>query len=158
MNYLGKCQKLYDDKLKAQFGNPVGCQEAELMLFELKHDLQVPKSYRQYLLWMGEDIFGPFQGSDWFFKDINSNTECLDELLIENGQVIQHAGKPLCFFSHQGYMSAWFYFPSKSEDPPCFFYSEADERDFIVEYETFSDFLFKELSGIVSAIHNRGFR
>lgn len=149
IDYLKECRELYTEKLERKYGVPDGCSQAEVTQYERLKDLVFPTSYKQFLLWMGKDFDGVFKGSEWFLRDVYENTQCLDEFLQGNNLVIEHKGRPICFFSHQGYMSAWFYLTTDLGDPACYFFSEADKNNSLVKYDTFSDFLQEELNGVI---------
>ena len=103
---LAECRYFYELHLKSKFGEPVGCSKDEILDFESKNEVELPFSYKQYLLWMGNDHEGVFRGSEWFFNRVLKNTEYLPEFLCENNVSCLNKGNALCFFSHQGYMSA----------------------------------------------------
>lgn len=149
IDYLKQSRTFYKEKFLTDFGQPVGCSEVELSVYENCHGLVFPSAYRQFLLWMGNDLRGILRGSDWFLKNIQENTECLSEFLTDNSVAIDFAKHPLCFFMHQGYMAAWFYLDQGEDDPACFFFSEATEERAIVRYKYFSDFLFREIGSQV---------
>jgi len=100
-------------------GTPVGASEAEVRKLERELQLRLPQSYRDYLLWMGKDQNGILRGSDWFIYSVSSNKEVLVDMLEEDGIEYSVKQSHVVFFSHQGYMPAWFDADSASEDPPC---------------------------------------
>ena len=149
MDYIKQCRELYDDKFKRIFGEPAGNTPNDITNFEEYNAFKLPESYKQFLLWMGNDLKGVFQGSEWFLKNVEENTKYLDDFLYENEISLEHCGKPICFFSHQGYMSAWFYLPADQPDPKCYFFSEVNKEKTVIVYESFSSFLLHELNGVV---------
>ena len=144
-DYLSECRVLYDQKLSANFGIPVGVPEPEM-------GLTFPASYRQFLLWMGNDKNGALKGSAWFVDDLIDNQKFLDEFLNENEVSGVFNGPKLCFFSHQGYMAAWFSVFAPEADPICQFYSEARTTSVASSTESLSRFIYKELSGVVEVL------
>jgi hypothetical protein len=146
LDYLGDCRTFYEHKLKASFGMPLGCSEKDIAGYELSEGVRLPKAYRQFLTWMGKDYSGVFKGSEWFLKDVKENTMCLPELLEDNGVSEQLSGKPLCFFSHQGYISAWFDVSVSEDDPMCFLFSESSSDNQIERVGRFSQFLLGQLN------------
>ena len=152
VDYLIECKELFERKLRVKFGEPVGLTEAALLVLEERLEVSFPAAYRQYLLWMGMDKNGVLRGSEWFADDLSDNQDFLTELLAENEVTGASTGKKVCFFSHQGYMAAWFLADASELDPFCEFYSEADAHPSVKKVGRFSDFLLKELSGIVENI------
>lgn len=146
IDYMEKCRTLYDQNFKKKYGVPIGCSEIEIIKYEEAHEVIFPKSYKHFLLWMGKDYKGIFRGSEWFLKDIFVNTQYLDSFLSVNNIKVSHPSKPICFFSHQGYMSAWFYSDLNFDDPPCYFFSEGAQDNIIMKYDSFTDFLMVELA------------
>jgi hypothetical protein len=146
--FIGEAKSLYERVLKSRYGEPAGCTPAEIAGVERHFGHAFPAAYRQYLLWMGKDEHGIFGGSGWFLADIIKNTSNLDELLQENGIAFEHPGKPLCFFSHQGYMASWFYLPAASDDPECFLFGEGRQAGQIEHIKTFSEFLLTDMTGL----------
>jgi len=73
------------------------------------------------------------------------NTASLRDLLLENGLSVEITFEPFCFFMHQGYMATWFDLISTSEDPECFFFSEAHETGLIKRPIKFTAFLKRDL-------------
>lgn len=147
IDYIFECRKFYDKNFKQRFGHPIGCSQREIELFQAKNDVDLPASYKQFLLWMGGDLNGIFKGSEWFLCNVEENNMYLDELLRENEIGIDHQEEVFCFFSHQGYMSAWFSLTSNKEDPECYFFSEANKESSIICYNHFSAFLLAEMQG-----------
>ena len=152
-NYIEHCQSLYFLNFSKLFHAPRGANIKEITQVEENLHCIFPDSYKQFLLWMGNDTRGIFQGSEWFLQDVEDNTNDLSEFLEENSISIKHSGSPLCFFSHQGYMSAWFYLPSHDADPEVYFYSETFHEKIIKKYSNFSSFLLEELKGKIP-LHN----
>lgn len=150
-DYLLECRNFYNKYLLSEFGQPEGSQEEKISFFEGKYMLRLPKAYRQYLLWMGNDIAGVFRGSEWFLKDLVDNNQFLPEFLDENKVPYNKKKNPICFFSHQGYMAAWFYL-NESDNPDCYFYSEVNSNSIAELDGRFSDFLLKELHDAVKSM------
>ncbi len=146
---IGNAKNIYAAHLAEEFGPPNGSSEESIAACEEAFGYTFPKALREYLLWMGNDTDGVFRGSEWFCNDIISNTKNLPYLLQDNNVIFEHPGKPLCFFSHQGYMKAWFYLPCEEDDPQCYFYSEGGPAPHVKSVGKFSDFLVQELMGPV---------
>ncbi len=148
IDYLKNCRAFYSKELEKRYGIPVGASESSVTELQQKLDFELPESYRQFLLWMGNDRNGALRGSEWFCDDIVPNGEFLDEFLIENN-VHLRSTKRVCFFVHQGYMAAWFD-DEGTPDPKCSFLSESN-CDLVRDAGPFSSFLLKELQGVAAA-------
>jgi hypothetical protein len=107
---------------------------------------------------MGKDYEGVFVGSDWFVTSAIDNTKYLPELLAANKVRFQLPEHFLAFFSHQGYMVAWFKLPKEGEDPQVYFYNEGEEMDSPVLEGKFTDFLLKDMKGMASDLMSQTHR
>lgn len=145
-NYLSKCKELYKKEIASKYGAPIGCSFEEISDIEQKINYTFPDSYREFLLWMGNDKNGVLRGSDWFLDDVIDNTDCLEELIEDNGLSLINPDNLICFFMHQGYMVGWFYKAPVADDPDCYFFSEGAEPNTIQKIGKFSEFLLKELN------------
>lgn len=151
VDYLKECRDFYARVLQPCFGAPLGASETAVSELQQKLGFTLPESYRQFLLWMGEDKQGPLRGSEWFVDDILPNGEFLDEFLLDNGVAETNPVERICFFVHQGYMAAWFA-GGDAEDPLCHLYSESYPEPVVSSAGAFSSFLLKELRGAAEAI------
>jgi len=152
IDFLCRSRDLFDKRLSARFGQPTGASECEISELEKALGFRLPQAYRQYLFWMGKDKFGALKGSEWFIDDVQDNEVFLEEFLYENSVKNVNAGKKVCFFSHQGYMAAWFLADDAECDPKCQFYSEFSSDIVSIDEGTFSQFLLKELRGVAKAL------
>jgi len=150
-NYCEECQHYYLGNLVAKFGEPVGATETQIRKFEADRQIKLPKAYRQFLRWMGDDRHGVFKGSEWFLSDIDLNNELLPELLHENSVAVDLSDQYICFFSHQGYMAAWFFLSDNLENPICYFFSETVGGDASVSTCHFDEFVLSELQHAVAS-------
>ena len=144
---LEECRRVYDERHASRHGNPKGASRRDVAALERSIGTTLPESYREFLLWMGDDEQGVFAGSEWFIGDIEGNYETLRDLMEDNGLPPPARGETLAFFSHQGYIAGWFHLPCESDDPTCFYFNEATASEGIVEYESFSAFLLTDLGG-----------
>ena len=145
------CKKFYSSNLLYAFGEPNGSPSIEIEKLEKELERPFPEAYRQFLLWMGDDVFGPLRGSEWFLKDLRDNNEYLPDLLEDNAISFDSSKKYLCFFSHQGYMAGWFHLDNPSPDPDCLFFSEGNAGNTVANAGRFTDFLYKELEAVHKA-------
>ncbi len=152
MNYIQDAMNFYKLHYEKKYGRPKGCTETDVVALEKLLECKLPSSYRQYLLWMGADYGGIFQGSNWFASNVQRNNFILGALLEENRLQVANRDNVLTFFSHQGYMAAWFELPCLSEDPDCFFLIEEvkPEDAEIKKLGRFSEVLLNDLRTFVS--------
>ena len=149
MEHLTTAKSFYADQLQNSYGRPLGATPHEVEQLESLIGAALPAAYREYLLWMGKHRQGPFRGSEWFLEDLERNRENLPDLLKENEQDVP-AEDVVVFFTHQGYMAAWFVPPAVDDDPPCFYFTEVDPES-IRKPVPFSEFLMTELRGAAAA-------
>jgi hypothetical protein len=79
------------------FSLPKGCRRRDVVELEKEIGFPLPKTYRQFLRWMGADYKGIFVGSDCFISDVESNTRYLPELFEENNVKFDLAEHYVCF-------------------------------------------------------------
>jgi hypothetical protein len=154
MDYLAEIKAFHRKHVRPYSDRPQGCWGFEIRRFEKALGFELPLAYKQYLRWMGKDYNGVFVGSDWFLSNVVENTQLVAELLAENQISFELPEHYLCFFSHQGYMAAWFELPKASENPPAWFYQEGMEMKEPVIYGTFTDFLYKDMQCMAGALFN----
>ncbi len=140
-DYFEKCKQYYKENIQEGTKIPLGCSSKEIQDIEIQNNFVLPLAYKQFLSWMGRDKAGVFVGSNIFFDDIVSNTKYLEETLKECQIDFQHKGRPLCFYSHQGYIYAWFYIPYEAEDPTCFLLVDEGLGSKVEKLESFSEFI-----------------
>lgn len=145
MGSIDEAKAFYRSHLATRNGRPRGCSVEAIDALEARVGSRLPGAYRDFLLWMGDDKDGVFRGSEWFASDVAENTAYVPELLRENGLGWRPDRPVLAFFSHQGYMLAWFELPATEDDPRCYFFSEGSEVGRIECQQTFSEFLLTEL-------------
>lgn len=157
--HLHEITRFHADIIEPYSGRPVGCTREEVDALERKIGYPLPEAYREYLYWMGNDRRGIFRGCDWFLGDALPNTADLPGLLAYNRIEFPLPSHYLVFFSHQGYMAAWFALPKASENPPCYFFTEGGPRGPDGKAKpptiagTFTDVLFEDMKGMASASH-----
>ena len=133
--------------LAPRHGPPVGAPAAGIAAAEAALGLPLAPAHRAFLRWAGADRRGALRGSDWFLRDLAANAALLPDLLAENGLAPDAAEGAVCFFSHQGYMAAWYMAGGPDPDPPCLFFSEGGGPPAIRPAGRFSAFLTAELRG-----------
>ena len=96
---------------------------------------------------MGKDYDGVMVGTNCFITDIESNNRYLPDLLEENGLSDYALPENYCaFFSHQGYMMAWFAIPNQEDDPLVSYFFEGTTKEPEIGMK-FSEFMGKDLMG-----------
>jgi hypothetical protein len=152
VDYISEIRKFHRDHVMPYRGLPIGCTENEVSSLESAVGYELPIAYKQFLLWMGKDYHGVFQGTDWFIDSVISNTKDVPNLLRFNKVEFQLPEHFLAFFGHQGYMYAWFELP-KTDDNPCVWnFSEGETYDSVREEGHFTDFLFKDMQGLAASL------
>lgn len=149
MEYLAESKALLENLDRYKSHETSGCSAEDISKLEAELGYKLPAAYIEFLTWMGSDFKGVFKGSDWFLCNVIENNELLPELLMDNNVEYSLEKHYLCFFSHQGYIAAWFNLPCQSQDPEVWYFTEsgADIEPKIVG--TFSDFLHKVLLGLI---------
>lgn len=150
--YLAEIKQFHKQSVEPYTGKPVGCSEREILVLEQKTGFVLPEAYKQFLQFMGKDNDGVLCGSGWFLRDIGLNDTMVIDLLEENAITFQLPEHYFLFFSHQGYMAAWFELPRLNENPPVFFFSEGKDWNKPQKTDTFTTFLFDELKGLASRL------
>ena len=107
-DYLAEVKEFHRQFAEPYKGKPKGCWDFEIRALEKSFGFELPLAYKQYLAWMGKDYNGVFVGCDWFISNVEDNTALVPELLTENNISFVLPENYLCFFSHQGYIAAWF--------------------------------------------------
>jgi hypothetical protein len=152
MDYLKEIKKFHTENIEPYTGKPIGCSQDEINELEKYFGYFLPEAYRQYLEWMGRDFKGVFVGSDWFITNVLDNTELLPKLLAENKIDYKLPQYYLVFFSHQGYMAAWFELPKQDDDPITYFFTESKEVNHPSDHKKFTDALFTDMQNLASVL------
>jgi len=122
----------------------------EIAALEQALSFGLPQAYKDYLLWMGKDHHGIFRGSGWFIGDLTGNRAVLSGLLEEVGSTCRLKPTEVVFFSHQGYMAAWFSAQTADPDPHCFYIDDGTQEPRATN--TFSQVLLDDIRGLASAL------
>ena len=151
-NYLKDVVEFYKEFIRPYKGNPRGCRDSEIQNLENHFGFELPLAYKEYLRFMGKDYNGIFIGSEYFIDDVVENTEYLPELLVDNKINFRIPHNYLAFFSHQGYMIAWFELPKLNENPPVWFYKESENNEPPKMQGTFTELLLEDMKGLASTL------
>lgn len=153
MDYLREIRKFHAEAVEPFHGVPFGSTLAEVEALEREIGYPIPDAHRQFLLWMGRDYDGIFQGCDWFIDQILRTTAYIPKLLATNGIAFDLPERYLGFFSHQGYMVAWYALPKDDENPRVWFFRESRKPMPAPVIEgRFTDFLLKDMRGLATAL------
>jgi hypothetical protein len=130
---------------------PRGCSRRDITELEKELGFSLPKTYKQYLRWMGTDYNGIFRGTDCFISDVERNTSALPELFEENNLTFNLAEHYVCFYMHQGYIAFWFNLPKENDDPTCYGFAEGSMPEPKLA-GNFTEFLLQEMQGLAKII------
>nr|OEJ76198.1 hypothetical protein BH720_05915 [Desertifilum tharense IPPAS B-1220] len=117
------------------------CTEEEIFSLETDLNINLPKAYKEFLLWGGHEAGGLLEGSDCFFKHILNIQKWAIDLLNENDFPESLPKDAFVFYMHQGYEFMFFKI-SEGDDPPIYIYNELNNQSlFSKAYLKYSDFL-----------------
>ena len=150
MSYLAVIREFHYKSIEPLLGAARGCSESEVDELEKKLGFTLPAAYREYLLWMGKDYDGIFQGSDCFIDNVMDNNSWMPELLAENRITLDLPVNYLTFFMHQGYVAAWFAIPAEA-DPQCWYFGEGDTEVPVLR-GSFSSVIFTEIQSLLPVL------
>lgn len=123
------------------------CSEDEVRALEVSLGIELPNSYRNFLLAMGRSAGSLFIGSSAFYESLFELREWAQELLEENEVRDPLPPDAFVFLMHQGYQFM-FLRNSEGEDPPVRSYNEADPgQTFQVIAPSFTQFLADAIEG-----------
>jgi hypothetical protein len=147
---LSAAKTLHAELVAPALGPAVGASTEEVDKLERHLGFALPAAYREYLLWMGRDFNGIFRGSNWFVSDLESNRDVLKGLLDEVGSRYEVLSSHVVFFTHQGYMAAWFDAAANVPDPKCWFINDGMQEP--EESGSFTEVLLADLRGLSSCL------
>jgi hypothetical protein len=147
---LEAAKAIHAEKIAPILGQAVGAPEDDVVALESRIGQKLPSAYREYLIWMGRDFNGIFRGSNWFVTDVEPNRQVLKDLLEEIGSTYELAPSHVVFFTHQGYMAAWFDAAGDLQDPECFFINDGMQEP--GESGRFTEVLLADLKGLASCL------
>lgn len=107
-------------------GGPIaGCTESEVSAFEAELAIQLPKTYREFLLAAGKHPPNPLIGTDCHFSVLPCLREWAEELLAECNGAYELPPNMFVFSMHQGYQFCGFML-DEGDDPPVHCYLEGE--------------------------------
>ncbi|MEM9189529.1 MAG: SMI1/KNR4 family protein [Myxococcota bacterium] len=146
-NFIKGARRFYDSRAQAKFGRPEGASQNEIAAVETELGRTLPGAYREFLEWMGNDFEGIFRGTDCYLMHLLPNTAWLPEFIEEVGVVGVDTSTLVCFWSHHGYMAAWFDGAIRNDDPVCWAVSDSDDK--VRSIGHFSDYLQRCIQDVV---------
>ncbi len=152
INYLAEIKEFHQQFVQPYRGIPKGSSNRQISELEQHFGFEFPLAYKQYLAFMGSDYNGVFVGCDWFTNNVVENTGIVPEVLAENNISFKLPENYLCFFSHQGYMMAWFELPKLNDNPSVWFYTEATKMKEPTIEGTFTEVLFNDMCILASVL------
>lgn len=120
--------------------NVRGCTPAEINEIERFYSLDLPASYRQWLLKYGREPKGQFVGSDCHYPVLLKLREWAEELLRDCSKPFVLGKEDFVFLMHQGYQFFYFKADGKLDDPPVYYYFEGWDEPKLVA-NSFSEWL-----------------
>src|SRR5262245_18871306 len=108
---IEKLRSVHKADIEPFLRSPNGCSLRDVKKTEDVLGYRLAACHREFLLWMGRDKRGIFQGSCVFVDDLVPNREVLDGLLQTNNLSLPQDGDVCVFFTHQGYQAAWYDLP-----------------------------------------------
>lgn len=118
-----------------------GCSEAEIDELERSEGCKLPQRYRDFLGLMGHNAGKFNQGSSFLYHRVFGLTKYAKETMASGP--FQLPENTFVFFSHQGYIFAYFKL-SEGDNPPVFTYMEGEQAP-ILWGNSFTEYLEKAL-------------
>jgi len=124
---------------------PLPCTSIEVSSLEADLGISLPKTYKEFLLYMGKGSGAIFQGSDCFYRNLQRIQVWAKQLLAENNFAEPLPNDAFVFFMHQGYQFSFFKL-SNGDNPPIYSYCEGQQENYFIKTdESIGSFLGAEL-------------
>lgn len=136
------CEKLVNNGL-ANYSQIQGCSIEEIQKIEEYFQYPLPKTYKEFLYYMGYRAGRFFAGTDIFYHRIFELKEGFNDLLNDDNSDFKLKETDFVFASHQGYQFMYFNL-CENDNPPVYYYFEGDMFPH-KKWETFSDFLYENM-------------
>lgn len=136
---LNKMENLLKE-IKSIGYNLNGLTSTQIREIEDFYNVKLPKEYIYFLKSMGKDGGGFLRGEDVFIDRIFELREYANDLLTEDESDFILKPEHFVFYSHQGYIFAFFDTLNYDEDSSIYFYFEGDLKP-TVKYKSFKHFL-----------------
>jgi SMI1 / KNR4 family (SUKH-1) len=146
---LSKTITFYENVLRAEYGDPVGASEKEVLALEAQLSVKLPNSVKAFLQWGGRGVGSLLIGTYCFVGDFVENTASLTQFLHENNLQNPRDEPYVVFYSHQGYVLAWIYLDG-SDDPEVYYFGEGQGSSEIGVVNSLDDWFYQDISGLHS--------
>jgi hypothetical protein len=126
------------------------CLPHEISLFEKTFDVELPQTYKDFLLLMGKGAGKFMLGNSCFFDEIFDLYNGAIEIINEN-KLSSLPDDAFVFWMHQGYQFAYFS-TNETDDPLVYYFSEGKKMtSYKLINNHLSDFFYDQLrvSGIL---------
>ncbi|MEO6175600.1 MAG: SMI1/KNR4 family protein [Flavobacterium circumlabens] len=120
-----------------------GLDNEKIRAIEKYYDVCLPLDYKLFLEKMGKTGDKFLRGEDCFYDRILELREYANDLLADDNSQFKLKKEHFVFYSHQGYIFA-FFDTSIEENPPIYYYFEGDLEPKI-KYDSLSSFLEEKL-------------
>lgn len=120
-----------------------GIDNETIKEIEKFYDVSLPLDYKIFLEEMGKTGDKFLRGVDCFHDRIFELRDYANELLVDDKSPFKLKKEHFVFYSHQGYIFA-FFDTSSNANPPIYYYFEGDLEPKI-KYDSFSSFLEEQL-------------
>ncbi|WP_298892459.1 SMI1/KNR4 family protein [uncultured Psychroserpens sp.] len=124
--------------IKKNVSNLKGLNSCQIKKIEQFYNVQLPKEYKIFLSEMGYDAGDFMRGEDCFYDRIFELREYATDLLEEDGSDFKLEQEHYVFYSHQGYIFA--FFDTSKDNSEIYYYTEGDMHP-TIKYSNFESFL-----------------
>jgi hypothetical protein len=119
-----------------------GIDNQRISEIEKYYNVSLPVEYKIFLEKIGKTADKFLRGEDCFYDRIFELRGYANELLVDDNSEFKLKKEHFVFYSHQGYIFAYFD-TSLEGNPPIYYYFEGDLEPKI-KYDSFSNFLEKQ--------------
>jgi len=113
-------------EIKKRGYNIIGLESFQIDKIEKFYSLKLPEDYKFFLKTMGLDGGGFMKGEDCFYDRIFELKNYALELLEDDETEFKLKDSYFVFYSHQGYIFAYFDTSKNNIDPSIYYYMEGD--------------------------------
>lgn len=125
-----------------------GIDNEKIKEIERYYNVALPLDYKIFLSKMGKTGDKFLRGEDCFYDRIFELREYANELLVDDNSEFKLKEEHFVFYSHQGYIFA-FFDTSLEENPPIYYYFEGDLEPKI-KYDSLTSFLEEQFDNHIS--------